>query len=87
MGTIPGMTTSAPPDPSQKIPPEARGRVRRKKKNPGSGGAGRGTSAGLPSLGGMGTTGMGEGGEDDRTFVTSRGVVADDSSNISGKAP
>ncbi|CAM9926522.1 unnamed protein product, partial [Ectocarpus sp. 4 AP-2014] len=38
MGTIPGLTASMPPDPSQKIPPEARGRVRRKKKASASGG-------------------------------------------------
>ncbi|CAM9767203.1 unnamed protein product, partial [Ectocarpus fasciculatus] len=50
MGTIPGLTASMPPDPSQKIPPEARGRVRRKKKASASGGGGaRGSPAGFPS--------------------------------------
>eukprot|EP00752_Nemacystus_decipiens_P001538 g1507.t1 len=53
MGTVPGVP-SMPPDPTQKIPPEARGRVRRKKK-----------------AGARGSTAAGDGGDADRTFVTS----------------
>lgn len=59
MGTIPGVL-SMPPDPSQKIPPEARGRVRRKKKSS--------SSAGM-----RGSTAAGEEGDVNRTFVTSGG--------------
>lgn len=64
-----------PPDPSQKIPPEARGKVRRKKKP--SGGGGRGVSAASSNRGNGGAGGGGVGKGDsvvqDRTFVTNRG--------------
>lgn len=73
-----------PPDPSQQIPPEARGRVRRRKKFPagGVGPAGGGVSAAPPSA-----HGGGEGGEDkDRTFVTSRCLVEESHSNVDAGA-
>jgi len=62
MGTVPGVA-SMPPDPTQKIPPEARGRVRRKKKI-------------LSAPGGRGSTAAEGGrryGEGGRTFITSGG--------------
>lgn len=73
------MMTSTPPDPSHRIPPEARGRVRRKKKVPARGGAGGGRE-GVPGeltsrgVGGMegGRVGRESGVDADRTFVTSR---------------
>lgn len=68
------MLTSTPTDPSQKIPPEARGRVRRKKKAS-AGAAGRGVSAPSSNKGsGGGGGGMtaGDSVVEDRTFVTNR---------------
>ncbi|CAM9540529.1 unnamed protein product [Pylaiella littoralis] len=91
MGTIPGVM-AMPPDPSQKIPPEARGRVRRKKKAASAGGRGS-TAAGFPSAttpAGMGLGEAGGGGgeiETNRTFVTSRGFPeVDHPSVIDGQA-
>lgn len=71
------MMTSTPSDPSQKIPPEARGRVRRTKKKPSGGG--RGSSTAVESASQGGGVGAGELADNDRTFVTSRGFPEDDS--------
>lgn len=86
MGTLQGLTTSTTPDPSHKIPPEARGKVRRKKKASGAGAGGRGAVTGPSSAGGMGERGVAEGdgggeGEKDRTFVTNREFPEEDKSN------
>lgn len=52
MGTAPGVVTSTPPDPSQKIPPEARGKVRKKKKAADGGRSSRGGTGGGSAGGG-----------------------------------
>lgn len=70
MGTVPGVA-SMPPDPSQKIPPEARGRVRRKKKS---------SSAGMRASTAAGG-GVGEG-DANRTFVTSGGFPGVDHPSV-----
>lgn len=88
------MTTTVPPDPSQKIPAEARGRVRRKKKSAGGGGGGGGVGGGrgagngergtlTGSLSSFGKEVEGRG-DKDRTFVTSRGLTEDDHSDVHG---
>ena len=74
MGPIPGMTVSTPPDPSQRIPDAARGRVRRKKKAS----AGSETATVDASTEAMATASSIESKDDERrpykdnTFVTSR---------------
>lgn len=95
MGTIPGMTATAPPDPSQKIPPEARGKVRRKKKaSAGGRRVCRGRVGGRDDRGELSEEagsdavkdegGGGEGGSPtakDCTFVTNRDFSGDDGVN------
>lgn len=81
MGTLQGMMTSTPPDPSHKIPPEARGKVRRKKKSLGAGAVTRTSSAGGGGEDVVAGDGEGGGGKD-RTFVTSREFPEEQKSSV-----
>lgn len=86
MGPIPGMTVSIPPDPSQQIPPEARGRVRRKKKAS----VGAETATVDASTEAMATASSVESKDDERrpykdnTFVTSRRFQDEGGTDIEG---